>query len=155
MGGFMPAADWIIVPGRGVGPVLFGMRKQDVEKVAGSPSQILAPDDDGDVCLRYDDLGMSLYLDADDELRLSIIELVAEPHFRIGDRSLLGLSEAEAKVAFAADGVRFESDETCGDEVEWKSSKHAVSLYCVGGRATGVSMNVLFGEDDQAQWPFP
>ena len=148
-------SQWEVLPGRGVGPLLFGMKQVDVEKILGVVPGIHTPDPDGDICLHYDELGIWLYLDSDDDLRLTIMELSARSFCHIGGHSLSGLSETDAKQAFSNGGVIFDSCEQDVDEVEWISSSHGVSLYCKDSQVLGMSMNVCFDEDDEPIWAFP
>jgi tetratricopeptide (TPR) repeat protein len=148
-------SQWAVLPGRGLGPVLFGMKQADIEDVLGVFRGILTMDFDGDICLHYETLGIWLYLDSDDDLRLTIIELSTRTPCHIEGHNLSGLSEIDAKQAFTKIGVEFDACKHDVDEIAWESSSHGVSLYSWEGQVLGMSMNVCYGEDDEPIWAFP
>lgn len=132
------------------------MKRAEIETCLGEPDRVSAPDPEGDVHLCYDELGLDLCLDADDNFRLSMVEIRASSHSYVaGTTPIDGLSETAAKRLFTSLGVRFDSSETCAGEVAWSSSSSALSLYCEEGEVTGLSMSVPYDAGDEPKWPHP
>ena len=73
--------NYEIIPGRGVGNILLGMNKKDVEKILGKPDdqeEINYEDGETSCTYYYYDLKMDLTFESDDDDRLSFISVEGE-----------------------------------------------------------------------------
>ena len=110
--------------GRGIdGELLFGMRFDAVKKIIGDPDEVdnsqLDGDDGETIAWIYDDLGITLFFDEEDEWRLGTIEVDDEEYSLNGER-LLGRSFSEVKRTLQNMGIgkieeeKFDPEETDG-----------------------------------------
>jgi hypothetical protein len=103
--------------------LLFGMRFDAVKKILGVPNEVdnsRLEDDEGEtVAWIYDDLGMTLFFDEEDEWRLGTIEVDDKEYSLNGDK-LLGRSFLDVKRTLENMGLgeikeeTFDIDETDG-----------------------------------------
>jgi hypothetical protein len=88
-----------IIPGKGVGNVLLGMKASEVEKILGTPDdkEVLEYDDgENSITLYYFDLQIDLTFESDDDDRLSFISVENEK-FSIAGKVKIGQSKEEVK----------------------------------------------------------
>jgi hypothetical protein len=91
--------NYEIIPGKGIGNILLGMKIADVEKILGKPDdkEVIEYDDGENSCtLYYFDLQVDLTFESDDDDRLSFISIENE-QFSIGGKVKVGQSIDEVK----------------------------------------------------------
>jgi len=154
-----------IVPGRGFGPVLFGMTVDEAEAVLGPIVDSSLHDDGGERSLHvaYQDVGVHLFFEEEEggEFRLYSIEvdedcpcdLFGEPLFprtrdEVGD--LLGQNLTAADL----ENVEEETDEDAEElRLEALTLGMTFSFDSSSEELVQVGWSVLFDENDEVLWP--
>jgi hypothetical protein len=91
--------NYKIIPGKGIGNILLGMKIADVEKILGQPDdkEVIEYDDGENSCtLYYFDLQVDLTFESDDDDRLSFISVENE-QFSLEEKIKIGQSKEEVK----------------------------------------------------------
>ena len=151
-----------VFPGRGSGPIFFGMKVNDVEGILtrASEASVIDGGDEWTLSLRYP--GLILFFDQSEDFRLTAIEaeeesechLFGEPLFprsldQVMDLLQLNLSSDELA----------EIEETSNETLEERIlnlSRLAMTFYFdLDGNLKEVNWGVLVGPDDQVKWPYP
>lgn len=151
-----------ILPGRGVGPILLGSSRREVEQVLGTPNRVETDEgpEDAEEPVRseswhYERAGISLYFDEDAEFRLGLIDLdVLEASIR-GVRPV-GLEIDEAQKLFQDNpGFELEEEFSGTGRAVYELPGTSVSLWFQDGVCDSVQVAVPIAEDGEYLWPNP
>ncbi len=149
---------WNVVPGRGVGPALFGMQVPDIVKVLGQPRKQYPLDIDGNLQICYGG-GLHLHFDGSEDLRFVSLEVDDPLSFVVAGLRTVGLSASEWLRELEGQGISLATRNVVFDETEFSDStsdnSHCISLYVVAEKVSGLSMRVPYGPDDEPIWSFP
>ncbi len=141
---------WAVMPGRGVGPVRFGMGESDITALLGVPLRAeVTPE--GDRWLAYE--GLDLHFHAEEGFRLASIELSAPSESTVSGHRLLGAPDGEWQEAFRQLGVRFTRVRRVEAEQEWESADGSSSVYSEEDRATAIMLCVCRDDRGEPIWP--
>jgi len=146
--------DFTIHPGQGVGPLRFGMTRDEAFEVLGRPDQELEEAHDEDVQLgwHYETLGLSLYFAQDTDYRLGLIELDALEASVFGRRPI-GLEPDEAEKVFGDHGLVFEENFPAQHRCVYELGDTSISFWFQDGFCESVQVAVPIGDDDEYVWP--
>ena len=149
-----------IIPGRGVGDVLLGMNREQVEKILGKPDEMEEVDyDDGESAITwfYYDLQIDLNFESEDDNRLSFISVENE-EFSVGDKLKVGQSKEAALAAckelgFSKPDVEnFSSDDVPNQELAGLE-KENLNLWFTDGTLDEIQFGPFWKDDETPIWP--
>ena len=141
-----------VIPGIGMDDVLFGWTREQVEARVGPPEEAAEhayEDGDHTVAWYYWSRGFSFHFDAEDDWRLSRVEVDAASA-RLNGLRVIGLSRQGLLEFLGAEQAAWTEEPDSGlvDVQEW-----GVSFWLKEGVVVSVQWGVLFSDDDEAIWP--
>ncbi len=144
-----------INPGVGIEELRFGQSKVEVEALIGTPDRIEEERYEGDRSLawHYQALGLSVYFEADPELRLVMIDADG-PDTQLESLTPIGLEEEDLLERLAEMGevvLEEEFDEL--DRRVYDLVDTGVWFWIHKGRCDSVQISVLVDDDDEYVWP--
>ncbi|MDG9670087.1 hypothetical protein ONV78_20290 [Hahella sp. CR1] len=140
-----------IQPGVGIGDLIFGLGREDVEKLLGAPDKEHV-NDYNDVFLHYHEKQLALRFDHDSDLRLSWIDC-HNPKAVLFGQSLIGEPQGEVlKVVQSHHAGKSEVDEFLSFE---SHTYHDIwtEFQFNDGRLTNINLGYVFDEDHEPVWP--
>jgi hypothetical protein len=155
-----------IVPGRGLGQILFGMTKDQVREVAGNPDDIEnVPGFEEEISnelesWHYDEREFSLVFDADYDWKVVSIA-VSDPYFTLFGESVIGMSKEECLAFLEKHNVEISevsdvSDEENPDMELLESDAEGLMIWFSEGEAIEVQFLPDVEEDGETLiWPEP
>ncbi len=147
--------DYIIKPGIGMGPLKFGMYRNQVQDILGVPDEIEQNNDEGDeidVTWYYDNLDLVLYFDEEDDYRLSNIEIDNQEVILFGSK-LSSINLAQATQLLSENGIRDSAQEPLEEETVLTSEQSGIDIYFEEGHFNSVQISPLFQDEDTVNWP--
>jgi hypothetical protein len=148
--------DLAILPGEGVGPILFGSDRDATAEAFGPPDREEELEDSmGERCIvwHYTALGMSLYFDEDADYRLGLVDVTSKKASILGVRPV-GLGLAEAQIAFETFGG-LALDEEFADlgRSAYDLQSEFVTIWFQDGVCDSIQAFVPIDADDEYLWP--
>lgn len=151
-----------IKPGFGLGNLKFGMTRAEVKLMLGEPSFIdkyshSDSTEDLTESWEYDDLGLSISFDEDENWRLIMIS-VSSDFYELNGVSLIGLREKALLAKLEAMNLGELDLEDCSDlgsdeqkviEIEEKS----INFWLIGDTLDEIQWSPFFIDDDTIDWP--
>jgi hypothetical protein len=151
-----------IKPGYGLGNLKFGMSRAEVKLMLGEPSFIdkyshSDSADDLTESWEYDDLGLSISFDEDENWKLIMISINSD-FYELNEVSLIGLKEKELLAKLEAMNLGDLDLEDCSDlgsdeqkviEVEEK----AINFWLIDDALDEIQWSPFFIDDDTIDWP--
>ena len=151
-----------IKPGYGLGNLKFGMSRAEVKLMLGEPSFIdkyshSDSADDLTESWEYDDLGLSISFDEDENWKLIMISINSD-FYVLNGVSLIGLKEKELLAKLEAMNLGDLDLEDCSDlgsdeqkviEVEEK----AINFWLIDDALDEIQWSPFFIDDDTIDWP--
>ncbi|SFS73808.1 hypothetical protein [Lutibacter maritimus] len=151
-----------IKPGYGLGNLKFGMSRAEVKLMLGEPSFIdkyshSDSADDLTESWEYDDLGLSISFDEDENWKLIMISINSD-FYELNGVSLIGLKEKELLAKLEAMNLGDLDLEDCSDlgsdeqkviEVEEK----AINFWLIDDALDEIQWSPFFIDDDTIDWP--
>lgn len=151
-----------IKPGYGLGNLKFGMSRSEVKLMLGEPSFIdkyshSDSADDLTESWEYDDLGLSISFDEDENWKLIMISINSD-FYELNGVSLIGLKEKELLAKLEAMNLGDLDLEDCSDlgsdeqkviEVEEK----AINFWLIDDALDEIQWSPFFIDDDTIDWP--
>lgn len=148
--------DLAIEPGRGIGSILFGCFRDEVDKAIGQPDRIKETEDSlGERCVawHYDLLGLSLYFDEDADFRLGLVDASSLNVSVYGVRPI-GLGLTEARAAFKGHGgLTLDEEFTDLGRSAYDLQNEFVTLWFQDGVCDSIQAFVPIDSDDEYVWP--
>jgi hypothetical protein len=144
-----------INPGVGVGALRFGQSEAEVEALIGTPDRVEEERYEGDSSLawHYQALGLSIYFEADPELRLIMID-ADSPEVRFDSLAPIGLDEEDLVERLDELGnVVLEEEFEELDRRVYDLVDTGVWFWVHKGRCDSVQVSVLVDDDDEYVWP--
>jgi hypothetical protein len=151
-----------IKPGYGLGNLKFGMTRAEVKLMLGEPSFIdkyshSDSADDLTESWEYDDLGLSISFDEEENWKLIMISITSD-FYELNGVSLIGLKEKELLMKLEAMNLGELDLEDCSDlgsdeqkviEVEEKS----INFWLIDDILDEIQWSPFFIDDDTIDWP--
>jgi hypothetical protein len=152
--------NYKIIPGKGIGDILLGMKIADVEKILGKPDdkEVVEYEDGENSCtLYYFDLQVDLTFESDDEDRLSFISVENE-QFSIEGKIKVGQSKEEVKNHCKALGFSEpELEDMSSDDVpnqELLSLDHEnINFWFTDDQLDEIQIGPFWEDDETPIWP--
>jgi hypothetical protein len=149
-----------IVPGRGVGKVLLGMTKEQVEEIIGKPDEFEEVDyDDGESAVTwfYYDLQIDLNFESEDDFRLSFISAEKEKH-HIGGKIKVGMAKQDVLNGCKELGLSTpEVEDFSSDDVPNQQlialEKENLNLWFTDGKLDEIQFGPFWKDDETPIWP--
>lgn len=149
-----------IVPGRGVGEVLLGMTRDQVEKIIGKPDEIEEVDyDDGESAITwfYYDLQIDLNFESEDELRLSFISVENE-NYSLGGKINVGMDKqavlkACEELGFSNVEIEDFSSEDVPNQELIGLEKENLNFWLTDGKLDEIQFGPFWEDDETPIWP--
>jgi hypothetical protein len=149
-----------IIPGKGIGNILLGMQKNDVEKILGKPDnkEIVEYDEGDSSCTYYYyDMEIDLTFESDDDDRLSFISVENEK-FSIGDKIKIGQSKDEV-IQHCKDlnyskpeYEKIESDDDINQEL-LALDKENINLWFTDNHLDEIQIGPFWQDEETPIWP--
>jgi len=151
-----------IKPGYGLGVLKFGMSRAEVKLMLGEPSFIdkySHSDSANDLTesWEYDQLGLSLSFDEEENWKLTMISVTAD-FYELGGKSFVGLSEDKSVQELNVLKFKDLDLEDCSEqdgqdhkviEIENKS----INFWFIDGVLDEIQWSPFFIDDDTIDWP--
>lgn len=149
-----------ITPGRGVGEILLGMTRNQVEQLIGKPDEIEETDyDDGGSAITwfYYDLQFDLNFESEDDMRLSFISVENEDCLLSGKikagMDKQAVLDACAELGFSAPDIEdFSSDDAPNQELVGLE-KENINLWFTDGKLDEIQFGPFWEDDETPIWP--
>jgi hypothetical protein len=149
-----------IIPGRGVGNILLGMNKKDVEKILGKPDDIekMTHDDGGTSSIYYyDDFGLNLSFESEDDFRLSYISFDGE-EFHLKNKIKIGESSENLikickELSFSEPEVEDMSKEGFPNQISVSFEKENIIFWFTDNVLDEIEIGPFWLDDDSPVWP--
>jgi len=149
-----------IILGRGVGSILLGMNRKQVEDILGKPDEIEEVDyDDGGSALTwfYYDLQIDLNFESEDDLRLSFISVENEDFSLQSEIKVGQTKEAVIKackeLGFSNPDIENFSSEDVSNQELIGLEKENVNLWFTDGTLDEIQMGPFWEDDETPIWP--
>lgn len=148
-----------IKPGYGLGNLKFGMTRAEVKLMLGEPSfvdEYSHSDSDSELTesWEYDDLGLSLSFDEEENWRL-IMMSVTSKHYQLEGISLIGMKEKyllQQLEKFDLGALDLEETGMDGQKVI-EIEEQSINFWLMDGELDEIQWSPLFVDDDTIQWP--
>jgi len=152
--------NYKIIPGKGIGNILLGMKAADVEKILGQPDdkEIIEYDDGENSCtLYYFDLEVDLTFESDDNDRLSFISVENE-QFSIEGKIKVGQSKDEVKKLCKELGYSEpELEDMSNDEVPNQEllsfDQENINFWFTDDKLDEIQIGPFWKDDETPIWP--
>ncbi len=154
------AYPWPIVPGSGLGPIRFGLSREEVAKMMGESGD-LSFFEDGDFHLNYDHLGVFFFFPSDDNGKLTGIEvdrgfsctLWGRDVWHLGRKGILRqLRAAHGHCESNQEELVVEIEDAL--QVSVRDPSNAVTFYFDRSVILqSINWGVIVGPDDEIVWP--
>ena len=152
-----------IIIGQGLGPVKFGMTRDQVEALLGAPDEVeenVDIDEDLDEAAEawhYDELQMSASFDMEDDWRLGMMAISSEDA-TLNGKALIGLNRnqlLESLQDMGFEDLVFEdwSDEEDEDRHLVQSDASAINFWLEEGVLTEIQWGPRYLDDETVDWP--
>jgi hypothetical protein len=152
-----------IIIGQGLGPVKFGMTRDQVEALLGAPDEVeenVDIDEDLDEAAEawhYDELEMSASFDMEDDWRLGMMAISSEDA-TLNGKALIGLNRnqlLESLQDMGFEDLVFEdwSDEEDEDRHLVQSDAAAINFWLEEGVLTEIQWGPRYLDDETVDWP--
>jgi len=152
-----------IIIGQGLGPVKFGMTRDQVEALLGAPDEVeenVDIDEDLDEAAEawhYDELEMSASFDMEDDWRLGMMAISSEDA-TLNGKALIGLNRnqlLESLQDMGFEDLVFEdwSDEEDEDRHLVQSDASAINFWLEEGILTEIQWGPRYLDDETVGWP--
>jgi hypothetical protein len=152
-----------IIIGQGLGPVKFGMTRDQVEALLGAPDEVeenVDIDEDLDEAAEawhYDELEMSASFDMEDDWRLGMMAISSEDA-TLNGKALIGLNRnqlLESLQDMGFEDLVFEdwSDEEDEDRHLVQSDASAINFWLEEGVLTEIQWGPRYLDDETVDWP--
>ncbi len=152
-----------IIIGQGLGPVKFGMTRDQVEALLGAPDEVeenVDIDEDLDEAAEawhYDELEMSASFDMEDDWKLGMMAISSEDALLNG-KALIGLNRnqlLESLQDMGFEDLVFEdwSDEEDEDRHLVQSDASAINFWLEEGILTEIQWGPRYLDDETVDWP--
>ena len=152
-----------IIIGQGLGPVKFGMTRDQVEALLGAPDEVeenVDIDEDLDEAAEawhYDELVMSASFDMEDDWRLGMMAISSEDA-TLNGKALIGLNRnqlLESLQDMGFEDLVFEdwSDEEDEDRHLVQSDTSAINFWLEEGVLTEIQWGPRYLDDETVDWP--
>ncbi|MFT4778668.1 MAG: hypothetical protein ACI923_001200 [Flavobacteriales bacterium] len=148
--------------GFGLGQIKFGMERDDVTALLGKASRVdtYAYSAEGDEMTEdwfYDDLGLSVSFDQEENWKLTTLSIESE-NFVLEGHKIIGMKEADLLSALKTLGFDDLEDDLLADEFGEEqqlisSEEKCVNFWLNGGTVNEVQWSPLFEDDDTIKWP--
>jgi len=152
--------NYEIIPGKGVGNILLGMKKEAVEKILGQPDDkedITYDDGETSITYYYYDLKMDLTFESDDDNRLSFISVEGEK-FNIKDKIKIG--DAKDNVIAACKALSYslpEEEDMSSDDVPNQIlvalDNENINFWFTENALDEIQIGPFWKDDDTPIWP--
>jgi hypothetical protein len=152
--------NYNIIPGKGVGNILLGMKMDDVEKILGKPDdkEVIEYDDGEKSCtLYYNDLMADFTFESDDDYRLSFISVENE-EFNIAGKIKVGLSKDEVikickSLNYSEPELENMSNEDIADQELLSYDKENLNFWFTDNTLDEIQIGPFWQDEDTPIWP--
>jgi len=152
--------NYKIIPGKGVGNILLGMRRKDVEKILGQPDdkeEITYDDGETSCTYYYFDLQMDLTFESDDDDRLSFISVEGE-NFNLMDKIKIGESKEKViqhckELSFSLPEEEDMSSDDVPNQILVALDNENINFWFTDNKLDEIQIGPFWQDDDTPIWP--
>lgn len=152
--------NYEIIPGKGVGNILLGMKRADVEKILGKPDdmeEITYDDGETSITYYYYDLKIDLTFESDDDERLSFISVEGED-FSIKNKIKVGETKENVialckSLSFSLPEEEDMSSDEVPDQVLVALDKENINFWFTENVLDEIQIGPFWKDDDTPIWP--
>jgi len=152
--------NYEIIPGKGIGNILLGMKIADVEKILGKPDdkEVIEYDDGENSCtLYYFDLQIDLTFESDDDDRLSFISIENE-QFSIENKVKVGQSIDEVKslcktLSFSEPELEDMSSDDAPNQKLLSYDNENINFWFTDNSLDEIQIGPYWKDDETPIWP--
>jgi len=149
-----------ILPGVGFGSIKFGMEEHEVSSYIGDPSETEEQNyGEGDkaTVLYYDDLGISMSFDKEEDFRLVEISFETE-NYLLYDAIKVGMLKDEflkkvEELKLEESDYEDMSEEGFEDKELYVFEKENINIWFDEGALSSIQIGPFWIDDDTVQWP--
>ncbi len=149
-----------ILPGKGVGNIRLGMKKEEVEQILGQPNdkEVIEYDDGENSCTYYYfNLEIDLTFESDDDDRLSFISIESEK-FSIEDKIKIGQSKEEVikichDLKFSEPELEDLSSEEIPNQELLSLDYENINFWFTDNRLDEIQIGPFWKDDETPIWP--
>ena len=146
---------WHVIPGRGLGNILFGIPKEKLVELLDEPDALDESNEDGDVCEHYyyDDLDIAFTFSSAEDNKLLVIT-IGNPQYLVAEKLHVGMEMEEALLEI--ENLKWEAADI--EEVEdgnliFTFDEKGVDLWFEEGILTGFQLTPQWKNDEEIDWP--
>lgn len=152
--------NYKIVPGKGIGNILLGMKRAEVEQILGSPDdkEIIEYEDGENSCTYYYfELEIDLTFESDDDDRLSFISVESEK-FSIEGKIQVGLTKQEVidlckQLKYSEPEIEDLSTEEMPDQELLSLEAENINFWFTDDRLDEIQFGPFWKDDETPVWP--
>jgi hypothetical protein len=152
--------NYEIIPGRGVGNILLGMKMKDVENILGQPDdkeEITYDDGETSCTYYYYDLKMDLTFESDDDNRLSFISVEGE-EFNLKGKIKIGETKENViqycrELAFSLPEEEDMSSDDVPNQILVALDNENINFWFTDNKLDEIQLGPFWKDDDTPIWP--
>lgn len=141
-----------LYPKKGIGKLLFGMKRKDVESVMGKPDSQFE-DDDKNVIYVYNNARLRLTFYEDEDLRFGYL-ITSNPDISLSGATLIGRGISEVKHELPAKTFKSWENEQFDIARNHFNEDNWLILQEEFGLVSKVEMGAVFNDKDEFAWSF-
>ena len=149
--------NWHVIPGKGMGNILFGISKKKLVELLDEPDALDTTDEDGDICEHYyyDDLDVAFTFSSAENDKLLVIT-IGNPQYLVADKLHTGMEMPEAlRMIKELDWEEPEIEEVEKDNFIYNYGDTGVDVWFEDGVLTGFQITPQWKNDEEIAWPEP
>ncbi|MFN8257458.1 MAG: hypothetical protein U0W24_17315 [Bacteroidales bacterium] len=149
-----------IFPGRGIGNILLGMNRQEVENILGQPDdkeEIEYDDGESSCTYYYFDLKIDLTFESEDNDRLSFIS-IENSHFKLKNKIKIGETKDNVikyckELNFSLPEEEDMSNEDVPDQILLALENENINFWFTDNLLDEIQIGPFWKDDDTPIWP--
>ena len=149
--------SWNVIPGKGIGNILFGIGKERLVELLDEPDALDTTDEEGDICdhYYYDDLDIAFTFSSAEPDKLLVIT-IGNPQYLIAGKLHAGMEMDEALLIIKELGWEEPDVETVeANDLIYNYGDTGVDVWFEDGVLTGFQLTPQWKNDDEIAWPSP
>ncbi len=147
--------DYVINPGIGIGQIKFGIVRDELQNLIGSPDNIESNndiEDDVDITWEYQGGTLLFYFDEEDKYKLGGIEL-ENPEVELFGAKIFDLTINETKELLDKNDAIDIEEEDVDSEIVLSIDSIGLTLYYENNELDSVQISPLYLDDENFKWP--
>jgi hypothetical protein len=152
--------NYKIIPGKGIGNILLGMKIADVESILGKPDDkdVMEYDDGEKSCtLSYSDLQVDFTFESDDDDKLSFISIESDK-FSIEDKIKIGQSKEKVRelckaLKYSEPELEDVSSDDLPDQELLSLDAENINFWFTNDELDEIQIGPFWKDDETPLWP--